>query len=349
MKILELNYASTWRGGERQTIYNGLGFIARGHQVGLVCRKGTPLEKKGSEAGFKIHSFTNIFGVLSFLIFQGRKYDLFHAQTSQILTYCLLTKPFHGNKTIFTRRLDFVPKGLITRIKYQLTDYRVGISLAVKRIMEDFCERKIFLISEIAVEKPLDRGRVASWMLKKGLTHEKAILATTSALVQHKDPLSLVNAIGMMNAERNDFLFLHFGDGYLRPQVEARIRELHLEDVFLLCGFEDHVEDFFSIFDVFVMSSEEEGLGSSVLDAFLYKVPLVSTNAGGLDDLLQDGRGISCKVHDPASLASGMNFVLDNPEAAAACAENAFNYVRARNSSETITDQYLALLNETGS
>src|SRR6476661_5675762 len=111
MKILELNFERGWRGGERQTIYNMEGFRDAGHEVGLVCRKGCPLAKRATDEGFKVFSFENIFGVISFLSANVNKYHVFHVQTSHILTYCLITKPFHSRKIIFSRRVDFVPKG----------------------------------------------------------------------------------------------------------------------------------------------------------------------------------------------------------------------------------------------
>src|SRR4051794_32003669 len=111
MKILELNFERGWRGGERQTIYNMQGLRNEGQEITLICRKNCPLEKKAVQEGFEVFSYHNIFGVISFLLTNGRKYNIIHAQTSHILTYCLLTKTSHNSPIIFTRRVDFVPKG----------------------------------------------------------------------------------------------------------------------------------------------------------------------------------------------------------------------------------------------
>jgi len=51
-----------------------------------------------------------------------------------------------------------------------------------------------------------------------------------------------------------------------------------------LLGFADNVEDFFSLFDVFVMTSKEEGLGSSVTGFICEQSAGSATNAGGLKD-----------------------------------------------------------------
>ena len=343
LKILELNFAGSWRGGERQTLYNGEGFMAAGHQVALVCRKNSPLEARGRAAGFEVFSFKNIPQVIVFLLGSGRQFDIYHAQTSHILTWCLLTKPIHRRRIIFTRRIDFVPRGLVTRLKYRLADYRVGISQAVCRIVEQFSGLSAVLISDIAVPRVPDRQRAYAWLAEAGIDRSKKIIATTAALVQHKDPLTLVLAISLLSKRRDDFIFLHFGQGELDEVIRAKIIELRLEKIFILCGFLADVEDMFSVFDLFVMSSEEEGLGSSVLDAFMYRVPVVATVAGGLADLITADRALPCPVHDPEALAAGADFLLTNPATAMALTENAAIYVQQYHSAESVTRQYLEL------
>jgi glycosyltransferase involved in cell wall biosynthesis len=89
-----------------------------------------------------------------------------------------------------------------------------------------------------------------------------------------------------------------------------------------------------------------EGLGSSVLDAFIFKVPVVSTDVGGLHQLLQDGRGISCKKNSPELLASGIEQLFEDPEMIAGMTGKAFEYVKQFHGLEYITKQYVDLIEE---
>jgi glycosyltransferase involved in cell wall biosynthesis len=146
--------------------------------------------------------------------------------------------------------------------------------------------------------------------------------------------------------ERKDFVFLHFGTGELENEMRKLIEEYELSNVYYLTGFKENVEDFFSILNVFMMSSELEGLGSSVLDAFIYKVPVVSTDAGGLHELLQDGRGILCKKNSPELLASGAEQLLTNPKMILDMTGKAVEYIKQFHSLEYITKQYVDLINE---
>ena len=344
MNILELNFEKSWRGGERQTLYNMQGFRNSGQIVELLCLKGSPLELEAKKEKFKIHSFYSTLGVLFFLIRKGKKYQVLHAQTSHILTYCVLSKPFHKATIVFSKRVDFVPRGFFTKLKYKFTDHVTVISNPIKEIFNKFGIPRVTVISDIAVEKELNKIRVNSVLEVFHVPKNKKIIGTLASYVTHKDPLNMLEAIYIVSKQRNDFVFLHFGMGPLIKQMNEKIKEYNLSGTYKIMGFHEKAEDFFCLLEGFVMSSEEEGLGSSVLDAFLYNVPVASTNAGGLKDLLNDERGEVCEIHSPEKLAICINAILDNSEKTKKMVINANSYVKQFHSMEYITNQYLALL-----
>lgn len=348
LRVLELNFERSWRGGERQTMYCMSGFRDAGVSVALLCRKNYPLETKAREMGFKTVSFSNVLGALFYLIFNGRKYDVLHAQSSHILTYLVLSKPFHKAKLIFTRRVDFVPHGRMTLLKYKLTDKVVAISTAIKNILKNFGVKDVRLISSASVARPLNEARARKILDELHLPAGTRVIGTTAALVQHKDPLVMVEAVRQLAAIRKDFVFLHFGKGNLEQQMREKITAYGLQDVYHLMGFYENVEDVFSILDVFAMSSEQEGLGSSVLDAFMYKVPVVSTNAGGLADLVSDGRAIACEMKRPDMLAQGMDTLLGNSEIREKVIRRAYDFTLHNHSLQHITGEYFRLFAEMG-
>jgi glycosyltransferase involved in cell wall biosynthesis len=344
MNILELNFEKTWRGGERQTLYNMMGFRNAGHQVSLLCSKRGPLEARAKEEGFKTYAFSNVFSAFFFLMFRSRKYDILHAQSSHILTYAVLAKRFHGNKIIFTRRIFKTPRGRFTKWKYDLTDRIVAISPAIKKVFEGFLNKDVTVISDIVEEKELNRGRAERLISGLGLGHKKFIIGTTAALTREKGPFVMIEAIHALSGKRKDFVFLHFGSGILEREMKERIKKYELESIYHLMGFVENAEDIFSVLDLFVMSSEMEGLGSSVLDAFVYKVPVVSTDAGGLAELVKDGRGVLCKKNSPELLASGIEEVFIKPELVSKMTSLAFDYVKQFHSIQYITNQYIDLI-----
>ncbi|RYE25059.1 MAG: glycosyltransferase family 1 protein [Sphingobacteriales bacterium] len=345
MNVLELNFERGWRGGERQTIYNMEGFRHAGINVSLVCREGFELEEKASNRGFNIHTFNTVWGVVGHLIAKGRQYDILHAQTSHILTYCILTKPFHRCKIVLSRRVVFKPKGMLTLLKYRLTDRVVGISTAIKRVLKLSGVRDVAVITDMVVESK-GTTDIAQQIVDPYKLQGKHVVATVSMLTPDKDPLTMVDTIKLLLKKRSDFVFLHFGQGELKEQVQAKINAEGLQDVYKLMGYQKEIEPFYPLFDVFVMSSKQEGLGSSVLDAFMNKVPVVATNAGGLKELLSEGRGIPCSVGVPEQIAEGINRLLEDGELHERTATRAYSYAVRRHSIKAVTEQYHELFKD---
>ena len=83
----------------------------------------------------------------------------------------------------------------------------------------------------------------------------------------------------------------------------------------IFTGFINNVKEVLSEMDVFCMTSTQEGLGSSILDAMALKLPVVATNAGGMKELVINGKtGFSCNVKDEACLSKGILQIIENPE-----------------------------------
>jgi glycosyltransferase involved in cell wall biosynthesis len=345
MTVLEINLATGWRGGERQTLYNMLGLRNAGVAVHLACLKGSTLETNAVKEGFSVTSCSSLWAAVFCLIRIGGQFDFIHAQNSQILTYCLLTKIFHRTKIIFTRRVNFAQRGFLTKLKYRFTDKIVAISQAVRQTLETFTGRKdIEVISDIVIQEnaiDVNRARAAIAHLNINGLH---IIGTVAALSSEKDPMTLLMGIQKLAQRRSDFNLLHFGAGELEDEVAQKIKELNLQHRYFLMGFAHNVEDFYSLFEVFVMTSKQEGLGSSVLDAFVNKVPVVSTNAGGLKDLLSSERGIACDVGNADEIARGIEVLLEDKAKKEKYVNNAFDYVCKNHSMQHISEQYVSLM-----
>ena len=86
-----------------------------------------------------------------------------------------------------------------------------------------------------------------------------------------------------------DARFVILGEGELREQLERQVREYHLEKHVLLPGFRTDVLGCIKGFDLFVMSSVTEGLGTSLLDAMACGTAIVATRAGGIPEVVEDG------------------------------------------------------------
>ena len=310
MRILQVNTEKTWRGGERQTLYTLESLIAQGIDCQLMALQGSLMHERAVAMGIGIIAVENMADALKKLSNLRGGFDCIHAQTGKSHTQCILTKLFHKIPVVYTRRVDFVPAGFITRLKYKFTDEVVSISNAISSILD---KSGMYLnspiISSAVKGKELDIKRAIELKKSLGIQDGVKIIGLISALESHKDPVTALKTIHELQKVRQDFAVLHFGDGMMFDQVSQTIQELELDQLYFQMGHHENVEDYFSMMDVFLMTSKEEGLGSSVLDAFHYEVSVVSTNAGGLNDLVKE-RGFLCNIGDTGCLSQSLDSAL---------------------------------------
>lgn len=94
------------------------------------------------------------------------------------------------------------------------------------------------------------------------------------------------------------------GDGPERPMAEALCRELNLCDEIRFVGKQQDMEEIFAIADLFLLPSEYESFGLSALEAMAGGAPVVSTNVGGLPEIITPGEnGYMGNVGDTDQMA----------------------------------------------
>lgn len=344
MNILQLNMEKGWRGGERQTLYCMQAFRDLGAKVELMAREGQVLAQRAREAGFTVHEVRHVPGQVAFLSTQARRFDIVHAQTANTVTWAVLTKWAHRRPVVFSRRTSFPVQPDKTRqtgFKWRHVDRLVAISEMAAAEPRRLGIEPLIIRSAVKAQ-PIDAARNAALVDEFGLSGKK-VIATSAALIADKDPETLIRAVAELARRRSDFKCVHFGAGGNREaQARALIESLGLQAVYHLAGFRSQVESFYALMDVFVMASQEEALGSSVFDAFLQQVPVVSTDAGGLRESLADGRGLLCPVGDHLAMADRIERVLDDPGLADTLTRRALDYVKHEHDVHVMGQRYMA-------
>ena len=109
------------------------------------------------------------------------------------------------------------------------------------------------------------------------------------------------------------------------------MREHRLEKHVLLPGFRTDVLGCIKGFDLFVMSSVTEGLGTSLLDAMACGKAIVATGAGGIPEVVEDGvTGTLVPPRDPRAMAAAIVALLSDDGKRRAMADAGLARVRAR-------------------
>jgi glycosyltransferase involved in cell wall biosynthesis len=113
-----------------------------------------------------------------------------------------------------------------------------------------------------------------------------------------------------------------FGDGPERG-IEAARAESIAPGRFLWLGAVPDAARYFAAFDLFILSSRAEGLPMVLLEAMAAGTPIVTTNVGGIPDLLSPAEGVLVAPDDPEALAAAIRATLDDPVSATARAHAA--------------------------
>jgi len=114
------------------------------------------------------------------------------------------------------------------------------------------------------------------------------------------------------------------GDGPERESVEALCRELGTCQHTLMLGKQEKIEEMLSITDVFLLPSASETFGLAALEAMSCKVPVVSSNIGGIPELnVHDETGYLCNLGDVDAMADYTVQILSNEDLKARLSKNA--------------------------
>jgi glycosyltransferase involved in cell wall biosynthesis len=148
-----------------------------------------------------------------------------------------------------------------------------------------------------------------------GVVPGEFLVGSVTRLHDSKGNSYLVEAAQKVLSQRPKTRFVVFGEGPLRPELEAQARALGLGDRFAFNGFARDVARVVSAFDVSVFPSLWEGTPLTVFEALAMGKPILATDADGLVDVLtHEHDAVIVPKRDADALAFGLVRLIDNPE-----------------------------------
>ncbi len=324
LKVLHLASEKSWRGGENQVRLLMEGMIARGHEPFLAA-------DEGSEILRRLQGTFPVIAAPMSRIAWPRTVWLLHrfCRKNQISIIDAHSSKAHdlglglvaldpSRRLIVHRRVDYPVRGA----KYQSNKVSryIAISNAIAKVLEagGVQQTRISVVRSAVDIKPhadveRDKARL-SLRRMLGLRPDALLFGNASALSEQKGYGYLMEACALLKGQGIDFHLAIAGEGPLREQLEHQRIHLALENHVSFLGFISDVPEFLAGLDVFAMTSIDEGLGTSALDAALAGIcPLVS-NVGGLPEIIRDGEtGFLVSTRDPPAIAAGLLQLARNP------------------------------------
>lgn len=333
--LLHINTERTWRGGESQVFHLVTGLKAAGHRVCVAALPDGALARRCREAGVdllpvKMAGDLDLGAASRIARFaKERRFDILHGHTARAHALGILARYLGApGRLVVARRLDFpLRPGLANRLKYRSgkVDLYLAVADVIRRILvgAGVDPGKVRVVhscidlarfEEARSRRPELRAEVRAEL---GLPADALLVGNVAALADHKSQTDLVAAAPALLREIPSVHVVIAGEGDTRPALEAQIRSLGLDRRVHLLGFRPDVPRLLASFDAFAMSSKLEGFCNSVLEAFAMDLPVAATDAGGLPEMVFDGRtGLLTPVHDPESLGAALVRLLEDRELA---------------------------------
>lgn len=319
MFSLHVDTARTWRGGQNQVLVTVLGLRGLGHRTALVAHPNGELRRRAAE-GLELvplapRSEMDLAAAWKLArVIRHLRPDVVHAHDPHgVAMSALALSMTTGKRTpplVAARRVDFrLRRNALSRWKYRQVDLFICASEAIRQML---LADGIAPARATTVHEGIDLARVeaatpAEIHKEFWLPQHAPLVGNVAALVPHKGQRHLVEAAALVGREQPDARFIIAGEGELRESLDHQIRYHHLEKHVFLAGFRPDVLSLHKAFDVFVMSSVTEGLGTSLLDAMACGKPIVATHAGGIPEVVVDGEtGFLVGPRDHAAMAAAI-------------------------------------------
>jgi glycosyltransferase involved in cell wall biosynthesis len=316
ISVLHVDTERGWRGGERQALWLAQAVARAGHTSIVGARPGEPLDVRARAAGLEVIACAPVteFDPRSALRLRreivARGVSIVHAHTGHAVTAAAMAVLGTSARVVVTRRVDFrLKRNWGTRWKYSRASALIAISHAVARALEasGIDPARIEIIPSgvdlTRTFEPASRETLAALGVPVGAP----LVVQVAQLVGHKDPVTFVRAVAAARREVPTLHALSVGEGPLRGRVEAEVAALGLHDVLHLTGYRADADALLAAADVATLSSQEEGLGTVLLDALSMGKPAAATAAGGIPEIIEDGvSGLLVPVHDAAALGAAI-------------------------------------------
>ena len=356
MFSLHIDTARTWRGGQNQVLLTVLGLRALGHRSMLIAHAAGELRQRAQE-GLELIPMAPRTEMdlgaawrLSRLIKQLRP-DVIHAHDPHGVAMAALALSMSTQLAkpplVASRRVDFHLKdNAFSRWKYRQVDLFICVSDAIRRMLVG---DGVPASRVVKVHEGIDLGRVdaapaANLHAELWLPHNSPVVGNVAALVPHKGQRHLIEAAALVVKRVPDARFVIAGEGELRGALERQIKEHRLEKHVFLAGFRPDILSVHKAFDIFVMSSVTEGLGTSLLDAMACGKPIVATTAGGMPEVVEDGHnGLLVPPRDHVAMADAIVRLLQDSGMREAMGKAGLARARATFSVERMVEETLSV------
>lgn len=135
------------------------------------------------------------------------------------------------------------------------------------------------------------------------IPNDSVVLGTVAVFRTQKRLVKWVEVASFIKQRLPSAFFIMLGDGPEEDKIKEEVNYRKIKDSIIFPGRLEDVRPWLSIMDIYMMTSEFEGLPIALLEAMSMELPVISTDAGGIKEVIRDGNeGYLVSVNAPNDL-----------------------------------------------
>lgn len=291
----------------------------------------------------------------------NRKYkpDVIHLHDPSAIVLAIVADKFAGLPPfVFSKKTSFPIKNKkLTLYKYNYSKIKkyLCVSEETKRITEESIIDKDKLITIYHGTNIGTKNSQTPFLLREkfGIDPSTKIIGIIGNHIRAKNFETLIETVNIIvNVQkRTDFIFIQIGSHTDRTEdLLQSVKSLNLEKNLLFLGYMPSASNFIPQFDALLLTSQSEGIPQVIYESFYHEVPVISTNVGGIPEIIQDGvNGLLAPKQSPEILAEKIEYLFNNENMisnfVAISKENLLKYYTTSIMAQKTLQEYKTILN----
>jgi len=204
---------------------------------------------------------------------------------------------YHGH--VFSGYFSPRKTSLYIWIERMMSLISTRIIVISKMIKKDICstykivsEKKVSVIPlgfELVKMKSLHNNR-GIFRKRFSVPDDALVVGIVGRLTGIKNHQLFVEIASLLLQQNKQIHFLIVGDGELREEIQEKVNIMGITENIHICGWITEIDKIYADLDVMLLTSKNEGTPVTVIEAMYYKIPVISSNVGGLSDLIENGK-----------------------------------------------------------
>ncbi|MBR3655106.1 MAG: glycosyltransferase family 4 protein [Elusimicrobia bacterium] len=364
IKVLHLFSSYTIGGAEKQTLLTAVSLkeLSRKFEPVVAAPEKSFLyeeaKKKGicTEAFICRGSFTPSGIIRLIKIIKKDKISILHVHQGKLYWTALLMKLFFSNiKVVLHRRQDTRHKWY-AKWHYKLADKTLTVSKVVRNNLikyENAPEQKVNVLYNAFDAEKFEKEVDCSDVIKEYNLENKFVIGTVSNIVslEGKGQQYLIEAFAKLRRQYPDIRCVIVGDGAGKKLQQEYAKQHNVDDIVYFVGYQSNIPKYLKTMNIFcLLSCDTEGFGNVNLEAEFLKIPVITTNIGGIPETIIDGKtGLLIEPRNTDMLIEAIKKIMSDKQFAKDIGVAGHNFVKETFTKqkfvENLTEIYESILN----